>query len=109
MPQVRPTSDEPLLSERDRQLPVLRARGGHGRRGRRWLRRGGDGHQLGRRVMPVFGDHLPRWQVAEGDTAVGQRLGGLHQVELVPFGVQHGDPVLAVFLDGTQLGRPDLA
>jgi hypothetical protein len=37
------------------------------------------------------------------------RPGGLHQIELIPFGVEHGDPVLAVFLDGTQLGRPDLA
>ena len=69
---------------------------------------GGDGHQLaGGEVRPRRPE--PRWHVAEGDTAVGERLGGLHQIELVPFGVQHGDPVLAVFLDGTQLGRPDLA
>ena len=62
MAQVRAALDEPLLTVRDRQLPMLRARGGHGRRGRTWLRRGGDGHQLGRRVGFVLGDHLPRWQ-----------------------------------------------
>jgi hypothetical protein len=109
MAQVRAACCRPLLPVSDRQLPMLPARGGHGRRGPTALQRGGDGHKLNRRVRPVHDDHLPRWQVAEGDTAVGQRLGGLHQIELVPFGVQHGDPVLAVFLDGTQLGRPDLA
>jgi hypothetical protein len=36
----------PLLSVGDRQRPMLRARGGHGRRGRAALQRGGEGHQL---------------------------------------------------------------
>jgi hypothetical protein len=35
---------------------------GHGRREPAWLGPGGDGHQLGRRVRPCLGDHLPRWQ-----------------------------------------------
>ena len=35
---------------------------GHGRPGRTWLGRGRDGHQLGRRVRPVPGDHLSRWR-----------------------------------------------
>lgn len=38
---------------------------GHGRRERSWLWRGRDGHQLDRRVRPVPGDHLPRWQAAK--------------------------------------------
>jgi hypothetical protein len=38
------------------------ARGGHGRRGRTLLPLGSDGHKLNRRVRPVQGDHLPRWQ-----------------------------------------------
>ena len=43
-------------------MPVLRARGGHGRRGPTALQRGGDGHKLNRRVRPVQGYHLHRWQ-----------------------------------------------
>jgi hypothetical protein len=39
---------------------------GTARRGRRWLRPCGNGHQLDRRVRPALGDHLPRWQVAGG-------------------------------------------
>jgi hypothetical protein len=39
------------------------------RRGRTWLKPGGDGHQLDRRVRPVPADHLPRWQAAEGGAA----------------------------------------
>jgi hypothetical protein len=62
MAQVRRTCVGPLLTVRDRQMPVLRARGGHGRRGRSGLGRGGDGHTLNRRVRPVHDDHLPRWQ-----------------------------------------------
>jgi hypothetical protein len=54
----------PLLTVRERQLPMLRARGGHGRRGQQWLRRGGDGYTLNRRVRPVLGDHEPRWLVS---------------------------------------------
>jgi hypothetical protein len=38
----------PWLSVNDRCGPVLRARRGHGRRGRSWLRPGGDCRQLGR-------------------------------------------------------------
>jgi hypothetical protein len=57
MAQVGRTVDGPLLTVRDRQLPVLRARRGHGRRGPTALRRGGDGHKLNRRVRPVVGDH----------------------------------------------------
>jgi hypothetical protein len=53
MPQVRPECDRPLLTVKDRQWPMLRARGGHGRRGRRpWLWRSSDGHKLNRRVRP---------------------------------------------------------
>jgi hypothetical protein len=33
MPQVRSVCDRPFLTVSDRQMPVLRARGGHGRRG----------------------------------------------------------------------------
>jgi hypothetical protein len=62
MPQVKASVDRPLLSVSDRQMPMLRARGGHGRRGRTALQRGGDGHKLNRRVRPVRDDHLPRWQ-----------------------------------------------
>jgi hypothetical protein len=65
MAQARSVCDRPLLTVRDRQVPVLRARGGHGRRGRLWLRRGGDGHKLNRRVRLVQGNHLPCWQAAE--------------------------------------------
>jgi len=50
MAQLRASPDRPLLSVRDRQLPVLRARGGHGRRGRRRSKPAGDGHQLDWRV-----------------------------------------------------------
>ena len=62
MAQVKPPCDRPLLTVRDRQMPVLRARGGHGRRGPTALQGGGDGHKLYRRVRPVHDDHLPRWQ-----------------------------------------------
>jgi hypothetical protein len=57
MAQLSPSPDRPLLSVGDHQGPVLRARGGHGRRGRRWLWPGSNGHQLDRRVRPVLGDH----------------------------------------------------
>ena len=50
----------------DRQGPVLRARRGHGRRGRRWLRPGSNVLQLDRRVKSVLGDHLPPGQAPEG-------------------------------------------
>jgi hypothetical protein len=66
MPQLSAPVDGPLLSVRDREGRLLRARGGHGRRGPRWLGGGGDGDKLNRRVRPVHDDHLPRWQVAGG-------------------------------------------
>jgi hypothetical protein len=62
MAQVRLVCDRPLLTVRDRQVPMLRARGGHGRRVPSWLGRGSDGHQLNRRVRSVRDDDLPRWQ-----------------------------------------------
>jgi hypothetical protein len=61
-PPARRAWDRPLLSVDDRCGPMLRARRGHGRRVRRCSKPGGDGHLLGRRVRPVLGDHLPRWQ-----------------------------------------------
>jgi hypothetical protein len=57
MPQVRSSCSRPLLSVGDRQMPVLRARGGHGRRGPTAFRHGGDGHKLNWRVRPVRDDH----------------------------------------------------
>jgi hypothetical protein len=62
----------PWLSVDDRWRPMRRARRGHGRRGRGWRRRGGNGDQLGRRVRPVPGDHLPRWQVPDGCPAASR-------------------------------------
>ena len=53
MPQRSVSLDQPLLSVGDRWMPVLRARGGHGRRGRHWLQPGRNGHQLDRRVRPA--------------------------------------------------------
>jgi hypothetical protein len=60
MAQVSTSPDRPLLTVRDRQLPVLRARGGHGRRGRSWVWPGSDADRLNRRVRLVHDDHLPR-------------------------------------------------
>jgi hypothetical protein len=81
MPQVRPTCDGPLLSVRDRQMPVSRARGGHDRRGRSWLRAGSDGHKLNRRVRLVHAGHLSRWQ-ASGGWAAGTLPGRVLPVSL---------------------------
>jgi hypothetical protein len=61
--------DRPLLTVRDRQLPMLRARGGHGRGGPGRLGRGSDGHKLNRRVRPVHDDYLPCWQEPGGVAA----------------------------------------
>jgi hypothetical protein len=61
MGQLTTSRHGPLLSVGDRQEPLLRARGGHSRRGRSWFRRGGNGHKLNRRMRPVCDDHLPRW------------------------------------------------
>jgi hypothetical protein len=78
--QVKALPERPPLSVGDREGPLLRARGGHGRRGRTALQRGGDGDKLNRRVRPVQGDHLPRWQVlAEGR---GSRFRGVRSGEL---------------------------
>jgi hypothetical protein len=74
MAEVRSVCNRPLLTVRDRQMPVRRARGGHGRRGPTTLQRGGDGCKLNRRVRPVHDDHLPRWQgpsPARGSGQVG--------------------------------------
>ena len=70
MAQVRSVCNGPLLTVRDRQIPTLRARGGHGRRERTQLRRSSDGHKLNRRVRPVHDDHVPRWHAPAGRAAV---------------------------------------
>jgi hypothetical protein len=54
----------------DHCRPMLRARRGHGRRGRTCSKPAGDAHQLDRRVRPVHDDHLSRWQAAGGSAAV---------------------------------------
>src|SRR6266511_3687009 len=41
----------------------------HGRPGRAWLGRGGDGRQLSRRMRPALGDYLPRWHAVGGGAA----------------------------------------
>jgi hypothetical protein len=69
MPQVTASWDRPLLTVSDRQMPMLRARGGHGRRGPT-ARQRGDGHKPNRRVVPDRDDHLPRWQAPAGRVAV---------------------------------------
>jgi hypothetical protein len=71
IPQVRASLDRPLLTVSDRQLPILRACGGHGRRERSWHRPGSDGHKLNRRVRSVQDDHLPCWQAAGAARQVG--------------------------------------
>jgi hypothetical protein len=73
MAQVSPARDRPLLTVTDRQMPLLRARGGHGRRGQSWFQRAGDGHKLDRRVRPVH-DNLPRWQALIEGAAASCRL-----------------------------------
>jgi len=50
-------------------MPLLRARGGHGRRGRTRIWRGSDGRKLNRRVRLVRDDHLSRWQAVAGGAA----------------------------------------
>jgi hypothetical protein len=66
MAQLSDRLDRPLLSVGDRQEPLLRARGGHGRRGPTALQRNGDGHKLNRRARPGHDDHLPCWQESQG-------------------------------------------
>ena len=75
MAQVRTACCRPLLTVSDRQMPVPRARGGHGRRGPTALQRGGDGHKLNLRVRLVEDDYLPRWQAlvrARGSALLGR-------------------------------------
>jgi hypothetical protein len=60
----------PWLSVDDRCRPMLRARRGHVRRGRRSSKPAGDGRQLDRRARPVLGDRLLRWQASRGRAAV---------------------------------------
>ena len=48
--QLRPFWDRPLLTVSDRQMPMLRARRGHGQRGRHSLQRCSNGHQFHGRV-----------------------------------------------------------
>jgi hypothetical protein len=73
MAQVKPLPERPLSSVGDRVGPLLQARGGHGRRGPRWLGSGSDGHKLNRRVRPVRDDHLPRWQGPQACGSAGPR------------------------------------
>lgn len=75
---------DPWLSVNDRWRPMLRARWGHGRRGRRNSKPAGDGRQLGRKMRPALGDHPPRRQAAEGGAAELIRRAWL----LTGFGVQ---------------------
>ena len=74
MPQVRPVRDRPLLTVRDRQMPVLRAGGGHGRRGPTALQHGGDGHKLNWRVRPVHDDHYLVGKPSAGGAAARGRM-----------------------------------
>jgi hypothetical protein len=106
MAQVRSVRDRPLLTVRDRQMPVLWARGGHGRRGPTALQRGSDGHKLNRRVRPVQGDHLPRWQAPAGGARQPEatKLGSSRDVGfqgiLAPLAALPGEKTLAVFSRG---------
>ena len=74
MAQVRSAYNRPLLTVRGRKMPVLRARGGHGRQGRTQLRRGGEGRKLNRRVRPV--------KVTTCFVGKAQRARGSVQVEM---------------------------
>ena len=74
MPQVRASWDRPLLTVSDRQMPMLRPRGGHGRRGPSWIGRSSDGHKLNRRVRSSRDDHLPRWQALFQEGAAAPTL-----------------------------------
>jgi hypothetical protein len=74
MLQVGGRRHRPLLTVGDRCEPMLRARRGHGRRGRRCSKPAGDGHQLGRRVRVVLRDHL---LAGKPPRAARQRSGGV--------------------------------
>jgi hypothetical protein len=52
-----PPAEPTVVVRGRRQMPVLRARGGHGRRGPTAFQHGGDGHKLNWRVRPVRDDH----------------------------------------------------
>jgi hypothetical protein len=64
--QVSSSADQPLLTVRNRQTPVLRAHGGHGRRGPTQLAPGATGVGSGDRQGSFRGDLLPRWQACVG-------------------------------------------
>jgi hypothetical protein len=68
MVQVRSVCDRPLLTVSDRQMPLLRARRGHDRRGASSLGSGSNDRKLTRRVRPVRDDHC----------RVGKRPDGAH-------------------------------
>ena len=85
MAQVRTACCRPLLTVSDRQWLMLRARGGHGRRGPTALQLGGDGYKLNRRVRPVQDDHLARWQGSDGCAVVTVRSFA-HVVPTPPLG-----------------------
>jgi hypothetical protein len=76
--QVSTASDRPLLTVRDRWVPMLRARRGHGRRGRTRFGRCSAGRHLNWRVRPVLGDHCLVGKPSAG--GCGSRLVGLCQV-----------------------------
>jgi hypothetical protein len=63
--------DRPLLTVRDRQMPTLRARGGHGRRGRPWLRGGRQRSQA-----EPEGEARPRRPLGSLARAVGPAAAG---------------------------------
>ena len=64
--------DRPVLSVSNRQIPMLRAYGGHGAAGEDQPRSGVVAMVTrSPRVRPVQGDNLPRWQAASGGAAVG--------------------------------------
>jgi hypothetical protein len=86
MPQVTTFYNRPLLSVRDRMMLLLRARGGHGRRGPTALRPGGDGHKLNRRVKLVHDNHLPHWQAPRGGAAVRVVLADSARIVLAMLG-----------------------
>ena len=72
MPQARSSVDRPVLSVSNRQIPMLRAYGGHGAAGEDQPRSGVVAMVTrSPRVRPVQGDNLPRWQAASGGAAVG--------------------------------------
>jgi hypothetical protein len=66
MAQVRPSGDGSLLTVRCRQAPMLRACGGHGRRGRSWSGVAARSQAEPEGESPAQDDHLARWQAVLG-------------------------------------------